>query len=249
MSAPRPLPAPAVTESSVAELNAEWRLRQGTAALEMVLLEQFQGRIAVSSSFGAESAILLHLVSRIDRNVPVFFLETGMHFPETLNYKRRLVERFGLTHVVDLVPDAEALRKADRDNLLHRVDPDRCCQIRKVDPMEIATSRFDAWITGRKRHQNADRADLPIFEWSRNGIVKVNPLANWNPVDTADYIARWDLPAHPLVAMGFPSIGCMTCTSRVDSGEDARAGRWRGSDKTECGIHQTPVVKSSPTRP
>ncbi|MDD7970550.1 phosphoadenylyl-sulfate reductase [Roseinatronobacter alkalisoli] len=194
------------------------------------------GRVALVSSFGAESAVLLHLVSRIAPETPVLFIDTLMLFPETLAYQRDLAARLDLRDLRTITPDRAALFERDPDNLLHRADPDTCCALRKAQPLEGALQGFDGWITGRKRYQGSTRSDLNMFE--RDGDhLKINPLAGWTPADIANYMDRHDLPRHPLVAHGYLSIGCAPCTAPVATGEDPRAGRWRGQDKVECGIH------------
>lgn len=223
----------------VAELNAKWREIQAERVLKLAIFEAFPGHIALSSSFGAESAVLLHLVARVYRAVPVVFLETGKHFRETIAYRDQLISQLGLTKVEICAPDDTALQKEDPQANLHLTDPDRCCALRKVEPFDLLLEHYDAWITGRKRYQNPTREDLPIFEEDHNGKIKVNPLANWSPSDVKGYFRRHNLPPHPLVAKGYPSIGCAPCTTPVKGDEDARAGRWRGSEKTECGIHVT----------
>jgi phosphoadenosine phosphosulfate reductase len=231
---------PRFTEADAIRLN---RLFRGTDTLEMltsVLKNGLAGDVAVVSSFGAESAVLLHLVSRIDPSIPVLFLDTGKHFPETLAYRDALVARLGLTNLVNLEPDAGELAKKDETGLRWSYDPDGCCEIRKVKPLAKALAGYDATITGRKAFQSSTRANLPRFEIDSSdaqGRLKVNPLIDWSADDLAAYVAEHDLPPHPLVAEGYPSIGCSPCTSRVAAGEDPRAGRWRGWDKTECGIH------------
>ena len=200
-------------------------------------LDVYGARIAVVSAFGAESAVLLHLVAEIDPATPVIFLETGKHFPETLMYRDRLVGRLGLKDVRSVRPDPDDLAAADPTGRLWAENPDRCCHIRKVLPLERALSGFDAWITGRKRYQAATRASLPSFE--REGKrIKVNPLSDWTPEDIDQIFAEQQLPRHPLVAEGYPSIGCLPCTRRPAEDEDTRAGRWAGQSKTECGIHK-----------
>lgn len=194
------------------------------------------GRTAVVSSFGADSAVLLHLVASVDPETPVVFLDTGRHFPETLAYRDRLAERLGLADLRSVRPDPHALAMEDPAGDLHALDPDLCCAIRKTEPLERALAGFDVWLTGRRRHQAATRSALPVFE--RDGTrTKINPLAGWRAADIAHYAATFDLPAHPLVEQGYPSIGCAPCTSPAVAGEDPRAGRWRGTGKTECGIH------------
>jgi phosphoadenosine phosphosulfate reductase len=167
----------------------------------------------------------------------VLFLDTGMLFGQTLDYRKQLAQRLGLTDVRDLRPHYQDLATADPEGKLWQTDTDACCNLRKVVPLDRALQDFDAWITGRKRFQVATRFDLPVFE--HDGMhVKVNPLASWSAADIATYVARHQLPPHPLVAQGYRSIGCAPCTSVVLPGEDARAGRWRGFAKTECGIHR-----------
>ncbi len=198
--------------------------------------EAFGTRLAVVSSFGAESAVLLHTAAQVDRDIPILFLDTGMLFGQTFDYRRQLAARLGLTNVRDLRPRFENLAVGDPGADLWKRDPDACCHIRKVLPLDAALGPFDAWITGRKRFHGGDRIRLPVVE-EVDGKVKFNPLANWTKDDLDAWAARHDLPAHPLVAAGFASIGCWPCTAPVDEGARARAGRWAGSQKTECGIH------------
>jgi phosphoadenosine phosphosulfate reductase len=227
-------------DEDAVRLNARFRDADAQAVLAGVLLERLAGEVALVSSFGAESAVLLHMVAQIAPATPVLFLETGKHFPETLAYRDLLVERLGLTNLINLVPDAAVLGKKDENGLRWSWDPDGCCEIRKVIPLANALAAYDASITGRKGFQSRTRAGLPHFEIDRTdaaGRLKVNPLVDWDAARIAAYMAEHDLPAHPLVAQGYPSIGCSPCTSKVAPGEDPRAGRWRGWDKVECGIH------------
>ncbi len=231
---------PRFDEADAVRLNRLFRGTETSEMLETVLKEGMVGDIAIVSSFGAESAVLLHLVSRVDANVPVLFLDTGKHFPETLDYRDLLVKQLGLTNLINLVPDAEELAKKDENGLRWSYDPDGCCEIRKVKPLEKALLGYDASFSGRKAFQASTRATLPRFEvdtTDAQGRLKVNPLIDWSPERIAAYIAEHDLPSHPLVSQGYPSIGCMPCTSKVAEGEDPRSGRWRGWNKTECGIH------------
>jgi phosphoadenosine phosphosulfate reductase len=207
------------------------------AVLEAALTRDLGGRIALVSSFGAEAAVLLHMAAAIDRAVPVLFGDTGKLFPETLAYQRTLAERLGLTDLRVLRPDPAALAVLDAGSDLHARDATLCCHVRKVEPLETALAPFDAWITGRKRAQSATRAALGLVETDAAGRIKLNPLADWTAEDVRAYMRRHDLPAHPLVARGFPSIGCAPCTTPVAPGEHPRAGRWRGQAKDECGIH------------
>ncbi len=164
------------------------------------------------------------------------FIDTQKLFPETLAYRDELVAHLGLENVQSVAPDAAELAEADPDEFLWASDPDRCCSIRKVNTLAKALEPYDAWITGRKRHQSATRSELPLFE-AEGHRIKVNPLADWTATMLLAYLDAQKLPRHPLVAKGYPSIGCIPCTSAVRPGEDPRAGRWRGRGKIECGIH------------
>jgi phosphoadenosine phosphosulfate reductase len=228
--------APRYTEADAIRLNNMFRGRDTVEMLTVLLRENMLGDAAIVSSFGAESAVLLHLIGSIDPSVPVLFLETGKHFPETLAYRDILVERIGLTGLRNLVPDSEQLAGKDGTGLRWSYDPDGCCEIRKVIPLKAALAPFDAQFTGRKAFQSKTRAALPRFE-VEEGRLKVNPLADWDKARVDAYMTENDLPQHPLVEQGYLSIGCAPCTSVVKPGEDARSGRWRGWDKVECGIH------------
>ncbi|HEY3951458.1 phosphoadenylyl-sulfate reductase [Phenylobacterium sp.] len=218
-----------------ARLDAELRHAHPRTILEEAAAA-FGERLALVSSFGAESAVLLHLVSKVKPDMPVLFLDTGMLFGQTLDYRKQLADRFGLTAVRDLRPAYQDLATEDPHAKLWQSDTDACCHIRKVLPLDRALSEFDAWITGRKRFHGGARLSLPVVE-AADGQVKFNPLANWTKADLDAYAAEYELPAHPLVAQGFPSIGCWPCTQAVEAGGDVRSGRWVGQDKTECGIH------------
>jgi phosphoadenosine phosphosulfate reductase len=217
-------------------LETKFAGMKATSLLRLAIEDLFPGRIALVSSFGADSAVLLHMVAGIDKATPIVFVDTGQHFPETLAYRDRLVESLGLTNVIVAEPEAETLAAEDPENFLFASDPDRCCEIRKVLPLGQALRPYEAWITGRKGFQSLDRARTPLFE-AEGERVKVNPLVSWSAGDLLAYIKQAGLPPHPLVAKGYPSIGCLPCTSMVSPGEDSRAGRWRGKGKVECGIH------------
>jgi phosphoadenosine phosphosulfate reductase len=209
------------------------------AAAEDVLegvLAAFPDEVALVSSFGAEAAVLLDMVAAIDRDLPVLMIDSLMLFEETLAYQRTLSARLGLRNVQILRPDPLDLARADPDDTLHRRDTDACCLIRKVAPLERALSRWPVSISGRKRFQASTRSRLEVFE-ADGDRLRVNPLAHWSAQELRAYMDARGLPRHPLVARGFRSIGCWPCTTPVAEGEDDRAGRWRGSDKVECGIH------------
>ena len=206
------------------------------AAIRAVL-GRFAGRAALVSSFGTQSVVLLHLVAAVDRAVPIIFLDTGKLFPETLRHRDAVVARLGLTDVRSVQPDPRMLAQQDPLGGLWASDPDACCGLRKVVPQACALEGFDLILTGRKRYQTLVRARLPILEATPDGRLRCNPLADWDAASIEAYRLAQGLPAHPLAAAGYPSIGCHHCTDRVMPGEDARAGRWRGRGKSECGMH------------
>ncbi|MWD29502.1 phosphoadenylyl-sulfate reductase [Aquicoccus sp. SCR17] len=222
----------------VARLNRRYRHHGATSVLAGALGEKALGDIAMVSSFGAESVALLHLVAMVDNRTPVIFIDTRLLFAETLVYQQEVAERLGLKDVRIIRTDADTLEREDPYGALRLRDPDACCDLRKTVPLENALNDFSGWITGRKRFQGTTRAALDFFELEEaTGRIKVNPLAHWTREDVQDYMDENRLPRHPLVAQGYPSIGCAPCTSQVAEGEDPRAGRWRGMDKSECGIH------------
>lgn len=227
-------------DEKAAELNARYQNHAAISVLKHALTDPATGRCALVSSFGAESVVLLHMVSLIDRNLPVLFIDTGMLFSETIAYQHDLARELGLTGLKVIRPEPTVVFTRDAENLLHHYDPDACCALRKTEPLETALTGFSAWITGRKRYQGGQRQALPFFETDTATRIKINPLAHWAPGDVAEYITNNRLRRHPLVAKGFASIGCAPCTSAIKPDEDARAGRWRGAAKTECGIHFGP---------
>lgn len=231
-------PIPSISER-VAQLNERYRNEDTSKVLRHALDDPMFGPIALVSSFGAEAVVLLHMVAQIDPSTPVIFIDTEMLFPQTLTYQRKLAEGFGLLDVRRITPSREAVFSRDPDNLMYLADRNACCALRKSEPLEEALAGFDAWISGRKRFQGGVRAELDLFENEDGKRIKINPLAHWSSKDVADYIATNNLPRHPLVAKGYPSIGCAPCTTPVGVGEEDRAGRWRGEEKTECGIHIT----------
>ncbi|GAA3878003.1 phosphoadenylyl-sulfate reductase [Celeribacter arenosi] len=224
-------------QTRVERLNDRYANHSATSVLELALRDRELGRIALVSSFGAESVVLLHMISVMKPDTPVIFIDTEMLFPETVEYQLDLISRLDLRDIRRIRPAPASLAAHDPEGLLHRTDTDACCDLRKTRPLHGALSGFDAWITGRKRFQGGNRVTLDFFENELDARIKVNPLAHWGPEDVQDYIINNRLPRHPLVAKGYPSIGCAPCTSPVAAGEDPRAGRWRGSEKSECGIH------------
>lgn len=231
---------PRFTEQDAIRLNRMFRGCDTEEWLAASIEGDLVGEVAVVSSFGAESAVLLHLIARVAPAVPVLFLDTGKHFPETLAYRDELTDRLGLERI-DLYPDLDQLAARDESGLRWSYDPDGCCELRKVRPLAQALAGYDASFTGRKAFQSSTRAHLPRFEIDTSdaqGRLKINPLIDWDAARIAAYFEEHDLPRHPLIERGYPSIGCSPCTRPVAEGEDARAGRWAGWDKVECGIHR-----------
>lgn len=219
-------------------------------AIKRLVKDIYPGEACAVSSFGAESAVILHLIAEAAPDTPVLFVDTGKLFDETRRYRDYLTSHLGLTDVRSLKPNADHLAADDPDGLLHQSNPDLCCHIRKTLPLISALRPFKVWISGRKRHHGGERAALPRVE-IQDGKLKLNPLYDWPREAIEAYLTDHDLPAHPLVAEGYPSIGCNPCTVPVsDPDADPRAGRWADSDKTECGIHigaDGQVVRSGET--
>ena len=213
--------------------------------LRVMIREEFAGRIALISSFGADAALLLSMVAEIDPITPVFFLETQKHFPETLDYARALTERLGLQQVYWLKPDEKLVARSDPNGDLWSKQPNRCCWLRKVEPLDrvVGELGIEALITGRKRYQTSERAQMETIELDDKHIFRINPLALWDKEKQKQETTTRNLPEHPLVGKGYLSIGCAPCTAPVKDGQDERAGRWahtigiEDEQKTECGIH------------
>lgn len=229
-------PQASAEEERARALSLEMAEASAQEILKRTLTDEFVNEIALVSSFGAESAVLLHLAAQVSPDVPVIFLDTGKHFAQTLSYRRKLASQLGLTNVRDIHPNKEHLGAEDPAGDLFRRDANACCDLRKVRPLRGALDGFSAWVTGRKAFQGGERVHLPAVEWNGRHF-KVNPIVRWSRDDLTSYIEEHALPAHPLVEQGFPSIGCWPCTRAVEEGEDVRAGRWSDNVKTECGIH------------
>ena len=227
---------PRYTQVDADALNARFEGVDAQAMLRALFAEDKLGKIAVVSSFGTESAVLLHLVAKADPAIPVIFVDTLKMFPETLEYRGTLIEAFGIRNASVVTPDLETLAEKDENGLRWSFDPDGCCAIRKVEPLARAKSGLDAWISGRKAFQSMTRDNIARFE-VEDGRLKLNLLEDWVKDDLDAYFEEYDLPCHPLEEQGYLSVGCAPCTTKVKPGEDPRAGRWRGWDKTECGIH------------
>ena len=219
----------------VQRLIREYGHLDGKELLAALIGGELAGRIAVTSSFGAESAVLLDLVAEVDPATPVIFLDTDELFDETIEYRYQLERRLGLTNVVVVRPNDEELKEAEE---LWRTDADRCCELRKVRPLARAVAGYDALVDGRKRAHGAERENLATLS-DGGGVLKVSPLANWSAEAIEAHFVKHKLPHHPLVVQNYRSIGCWPCTRPVESGQSPRAGRWAGKGKSECGIHTT----------
>lgn len=223
-------------QERIEALGAKYRDQPAAAIIAGLVRDEFPGRVAVVSSFGVESAVLLHLVAVTDPSVPVIFLDTQRHFQATLDYQAALTAHLGLRNVIVTRPDPAGVAAEDPDGQLAARDPDRCCHVRKTLPMIRAIRDFHCIMTGRKRFQTETRSVLPVFE-KQDRWIKANPIATWSKDDLESCMTRFGLPRHPLEAEGYKSVGCEPCTAAVAAGEDDRAGRWAGQSKTECGIH------------
>ncbi len=201
--------------------------------------EEFGDEAALATGFGAEGCVLVHLLAGVSREARIFYLDTDLLFPETYALRDRLEGRYGVRFERRATPlslGAQAERYGDR---LWERRPDECCRLRKVEPLREMLAGVRAWITAIRRDQSAARAGAGIVEWdAKFGLIKINPLANWSSRDVWNFIAKHDVPYNPLHDHGYPSLGCTHCTTPVQIGEDLRAGRWRGTGKTECGLHQ-----------
>lgn len=206
------------------------------SALTKALTDDFKGEIVLSSSMGVDSAVLLHMISKIEPDTPILFLETKKHFSETLEYRDLLTKSLGLANVQSLTPNEDEVASEDAAEILYKTDKDACCDLRKTRPLERVVKGYAARITGRKRYQTPNRRNMEILEEGESQFT-LNPLAYWTAKDVTSYMRQHQLPAHPLLKLGYLSVGCAPCTTKVEEGEDPRAGRWRDDDKDECGIH------------
>lgn len=231
--------------TEVSRHRARFRL-DGLSGMDMIshVLDAYGDRVALVSSFGAESAVLLHMAAQVSKDTQIIFLDTGKLFALTYEYQANLIAHLGLTNVRTIHPEAADIQADDQSGGLWRHNPDRCCAIRKTWPLARALDGVDAWITGRKKFQNTDRERASAVQIQDDRLV-LSPLLSWARSDLDAYFETQNLPRHPLVGQGYPSIGCFTCTKPVEAGEDQRAGRWQGQAKTECGIHRPSLTPAA----
>ncbi len=222
--------------SDFQKLSEEFSKLDSIDLLKVMIKKVFKKKIVLTSSFGSESIVILHMISKIDPYTPIIFLNTGKLFPETLDYEKRVKKLLKLKNILTLKPSNKDLKKKDPNEKLYKKDPDKCCEIRKVLPLEKIINNYDAWITGRKRIHGFEREFINKIEKSNNHI-KINPLADWSLIKINKYIKKNNLPQHPLVKKGFKSIGCFSCTNQASYNESIRSGRWKNFKKNECGIH------------
>jgi phosphoadenosine phosphosulfate reductase len=225
---------------SAEKIRAANRLLEGATPQEILrwAVEAFHPRLTVATAFGAEGCCLVHLLAEIEPGVRVFNLDTGYQFPETLELRERIRERYGIA--VELVRPEQTVAEyeAGHGGPLYRRRPDQCCHDRKIVPLRRALAGYDAWVSAIRRDQTADRALADVVQWdAKFGLVKVNPLLTWTRRDVWDFVLAHDVPYNPLHDRGYPSIGCWPCTDAVAEGADERAGRWAGTGKKECGLH------------
>ena len=206
--------------------------------LEKCIYYFFEKKIAYVCSFGAESAVLLHMISNIERNLPVVFINTLKLFNETIDYKDRLVREFSLKNITELTPSKEDIELYDSEGKLWSNNPDKCCNFRKVKILDNYLNNFQAWFSGRKGYQSDERSKNNIVELQDKKFI-ISPLISWKKKDVDNYYIKYNLPRHPLSDQGFLSIGCKNCTSKTVNLSDIRSGRWNGLQKTECGIYKS----------
>jgi phosphoadenosine phosphosulfate reductase len=226
------------TDEELKALSGEFEHAPPEAVLRWAV-EEFGPDVALATGFGAEGCVLVAMLSEVSKDARVFYLDTDLLFPETYALKDRLEARYGIRferRATQLSLGAQAEEHGER---LWERRPDLCCQLRKIEPLRQMLSGLRAWITAIRRDQSPARAGAGVVERdAKFGLVKINPLAGWSSRDVWNYIVRYDVPYNPLHDHGYPSIGCAPCTTPVRIGEDPRAGRWRGTEKTECGLHQ-----------
>jgi len=226
------------TDAELQKLSADYESKTPEAVLSWAL-EEFGDEVALATGFGAEGCVLVHMLAQIRQDVRIFFLDTDLLFPETYSLRDQLETRYGIHFERRSSKHSLMAQAREFGERLWERQPDLCCKLRKVEPLEEMLVDLRAWITAIRRDQTRSRARAAIIERDRKfGLIKINPLAAWSAVRVWDYIVKHDVPYNPLHSTGYSSIGCMPCTTPVQIGEDSRAGRWRGSSKTECGLHK-----------
>jgi phosphoadenosine phosphosulfate reductase len=222
--------------SELTQLSQEFETSKPQEILKWAV-DSYYPHIAMSTSFQTQSIPLLHMMAHIQPEMRIFFLDTGFHFWDTLMFREQMGYEWQL-NIVDLRRDHrwDEFMRQNRQTLPDD-DPNLCCYLNKVQPMQNAMHGLKAWISGIRRDQTSERAHAQIIELQKDGLVKINPLLNWTKQDIQAYIAEHQLPSHPLLAKGYRSIGCAPCTQAVENGQDERSGRWVGKGKTECGLH------------
>ena len=206
-------------------------------------IRKFGNQITYICSFGTESAIILHMISKIDKKFPIYLLNTHFLFPETIDYKNKLLNKFSLTNCLDIFPEELLMKREDPKNILWKKNTDKCCEIRKVKPLDNILKNYSSWISGRKSYHQGERIDLKPFELLNEKIV-VNPLINIKKEEADNYFEANHLPKHPLLEEGYFSIGCIHCTFKSSDKKNIRSGRWKNKIKTECGIHLSRKIKT-----
>ena len=204
--------------------------------IKLLIEDIFLDKISYVCSFGAESAIILDMISKIKKDFPIVFINTLKLFQETIDYKNYLKESLGLKNIIEIQPETNELKYKDKNNDLWKTDTDKCCELRKVKPLNQALKNYDAWFSGRKSYHSDVRQENTMVELHDDKYI-VSPLLNWKRVDIENYFLAHDLKRHPLVFQSYLSIGCTHCTSKTIDANDVRSGRWANSEKTECGIH------------
>ena len=223
-------------KKKIQSLNNLFEKKSSFSILSHSIQNLFSKKIAYVCSFGAESGVILHMISCIDKELPIIFLNTQKLFRETIDYRNKIIRHLSLKNVKEVFPNKKELESNDPKGLLWKKDPDLCCKLRKVEPLILNLKRYDAWISGRKSFQNHERASKSLID-AQEGKIIISPLINWSQKQINEYFLANDLPRHPLIQDGYLSIGCENCTVKTSNNSNPRSGRWSGTGKTECGIH------------
>ena len=222
---------------SLKDLNLRFQKQEANEILYESINKFFFKKIVYVCSFGAESAVILHLISNISKDFPVIFLNTGKLFDETLNYRNDLIKLFNLTNIIEIYPEKFDLTKHDANEVLWKADHNKCCEIRKVNPLKKALKPYTTWISGRKGYHSNERREKKVLEIVNSKFV-LSPLINWSQNKITEYFESFNIPKHPLYKKGYLSIGCRNCTVTSSDSNNVRSGRWSNTKKTECGIHK-----------